>query len=262
MFVKLYGVLAIVIDVLICCVFGIVKTYRHMVFALVLLPVIFLLLFAVHILLCLILSAFLNKKKPIERPNKFIKYILEQTINLVLFVLNYKVVEKGKDIIPTDRRFLLVSNHISAFDPISTIISIKEYDVAFVSKPENFKIPIAGELMHMCGFLAIDRDNARNSMKTLHKCVDYIKNDIASVCIYPEGHRSETGRLQEFKDGVFYVAKKSGCPVVVMTVRYEKRKPWGKKIFLDYKAVIEPDTFLDKTTHTISEQVRNIMLNK
>lgn len=262
MFVKFYGVVAAIIDVLLCVFCDIVKTPWHIVFPIILLPLFFLALFAAHILLCFVLSLFINKKKAVERPDKFFKFLLDKTVEFALFVLRYEVVESGKEIVPEDRRFLLVSNHLSAFDPISTIPSVQKYGVVFVSKPENFKIPVAGGLMHKCGFLPIDRESPRNSMRTLHKCVDIIKNGAASVCIYPEGHRSETGELQEFKDGVFYVAKKANCPVVVMTVRYKKRPLWGKKVFLDYKAVIEPETFKEKNTHAIAEEVREIMLQK
>lgn len=262
MFVKIYGVLALIFDMLLCVAFELVTKPWQVVFPIVLFSVLFLSLVVAHLLFCFIVSLFANMKKEVATPSRFARYLLEETINLVLFVLRYKVIESGREILPKERRFLLVSNHLSGFDPIATIPSVKGLGVRFVSKPENFRIPVAGGLMHKCGFLPIDRESPRNSMRTLHKCVDMIKNDVASVCIYPEGHRSETGELQEFKDGVFYVAKKGDCPVVVMTVRYEKLALWGKKVFLDYKAVIEPETFKDKNTHTLSEEVREIMLNK
>ncbi|MBE6798767.1 MAG: 1-acyl-sn-glycerol-3-phosphate acyltransferase [Ruminococcaceae bacterium] len=262
LFVKIYGALAVLIDILLCYRLDLINKPWLILVPIVLLPVTFLLLFACHILVCYVISLFVSKKKEVSRPSKFLRFVLDNTVEVVLLILGYKIFETGKDIIPAKRRFLLVSNHLSAFDPISTILSVADFGVVFVSKPENFKIPAAGGFMHQCGFLSIDRNSPRNSMRTLHKCVDIVKNDIASVCIYPEGHRSETGELQEFKDGVFYVAKKADCPVVVMTVRYEKRKLWGKRVFLDYKAVIEPDTFKEKNTHTLSDEVRDIMLKK
>jgi 1-acyl-sn-glycerol-3-phosphate acyltransferase len=240
--------------------FSLVTKPWQVIIPVVLLPLCFLSLVVVHLLFCGVVSLFANRKKEVETPNRFVLALLEESIVLVLFILRYKVTESGKDLLPRNRRFLLVSNHLSGFDPITTIPSVKGLGVRFVSKPENFKIPIAGGLMHLCGFMPIDRDSPRNSMRTLHKCVDMIKNDRASVCIYPEGHRSETGELLEFKDGVFYVAKKAECPVVVMTVKYERRALWGKKVALSYKAIIEPETFKEKNTHALSEEVREIML--
>ncbi len=262
MFIKIYAVLSVIIDALLFIAVDAVKSPMHILILIVLLPVIFLALFATHMIVCIILSLFIDKSKPVERPNKFFQVLLNKTAELVLFVLRYKTVENGKEIVPTDKRFLLVSNHLSGFDPITTIPSLQKHGIIFVSKPENLKIILAGSLMHICGYLPIDRDNPRSSMRTLHKCVDIVKNDIASVGIYPEGHRSKTGELQDFKDGVFYVAKKAKCPVVVMTVKYSKRKLYGKTVYLDYKAVLLPESFADKTTHDISEEVRNIMLEK
>ena len=262
MFVKIYCALSLVVDVVLCVCLDVVTKPWQIIIPLLMLPFVFLAFVIVHLLFCAIVSAFANNKSDAAAPNSFAKFLLEESIVLVLFVLRFKILESGNEMIPADRRFLLVSNHLSGFDPITTIPGVKRYSVRFVSKPENFKIPVAGGLMRLCGFMSIDRDSPRNSMRTLHKCVDIIKNDQASICIYPEGHRSETGELLEFKDGVFYVAKKAECPVVVMTIKYEKRVLWGKKVLINYKAVIEPDTFKEMNTHTLSEKVRKIMLSK
>lgn len=265
MFVKIYWAVALIADVLISVFSGIITEAADLWIPIVLLPVIFFILFAVHIILCVILGLFVNQKKPLERPNRAFKWWLEKSVDMVLCVMRVKTVVKGEELIPKDRRFYLVSNHLSNLDPLVALVQLANYDVAFVSKPENFMIPAAGALMHMSGYLPIDRFSPRSSMKTLHKCVDYIKNDITSVGIYPEGRRSFSGVLLEFKDGVFYVAKKAECPVVVMTVRYEKSKfrlyPFGyTKATLNYIAVIEPEEFKGMTTHELSDKVRAIML--
>lgn len=266
MLVKIYWAVALAADVLISVFSGIVTDTADFWIPIVLLPLIFYCLCAANVLFCALTEPFVNKKKPRERPNRFFKRLLEETADMVMWVLRMKTVVEGEEIIPEDRRFYLVSNHISNFDPILTLINLSKYDVTFVSKPENFKLPVAGPLIHMCGYLPIDRSSPRSSMKTLHKCVDYIKNDIASVAIYPEGKRSLSGVLLEFKDGVFYVAKKAECPVVVMTVRYEKSKcriyPFGyTKAILKYVRVLEPEEFANMSTHELSDKVREIMLS-
>jgi 1-acyl-sn-glycerol-3-phosphate acyltransferase len=39
-----------------------------------------------------------------------------------------------------------------------------------------------------------------------------------SIVIYPEGTRSRTGEIQEFKAGIALVAKKSGCGIIPVYV--------------------------------------------
>lgn len=266
LFVKIFWSLALVADVLICCFTNIVNEPVDFWIPVILLPVLFCGLFLCLIVFLFIAGLFVNKKKSQETPNRFFKFMLERSCDLLLWFIGVKTVVIGEEIIPNDRRFYLVSNHISNIDPIATLVHLAKYNVAFVSKPENFKIPIAGSLIHKCGYLPIDRFSPRNSMKTLHKCVDLIKNDVTSVGIYPEGRRSFSGVLLEFKDGVFYVAKKAECPIVVMTVNYEKSKlrffPFARTTaILKYITVIEPEEFEKMTTHELSDKVRQMMLD-
>ena len=74
---------------------------------------------------------------------------------------------RGIDKIPKDGRFLFVSNHRSIFDPILTWYVLKDYDLAFILKAENFRIPIFGRIIRKCCFMAIDRENPRNASKPL-----------------------------------------------------------------------------------------------
>lgn len=182
-----------------------------------------------------------------------------------MWFLRVKVNYNGFDKIPSDRKFLLVSNHRSMIDAFVLVNMLKNFSVSFISKPENFKLPLVGIYMRMSAFLAIDRENPRNAMKTIHKATDFVKNDVASVVVYPEGTRSKTGELLEFKDGVFYICKKAKCPVVVVTMdnaeKVMKRFPFKSTVVnVDVLAVLEPASFEDKTTHQLSDEVRNMML--
>ncbi len=266
MFLKLYAVLAALIETLICLFTDIVDGWNDFWIPVVLFLGLWVGLLALHMIVLLIISFFIDKKKPCEKPVGFFKFLVDYTVEAVLNVARVKTVKSGFEKVPTDRRFLLVSNHRSNLDPFPVIVQLRHYGLAFVSKPENFKIPIAGAFTHKCCYLPIDRENARNAMRTIHKATDFVKNNIASVCIYPEGTRSKSGELLEFKDGVFYVAKKAKCPIVVMTTdgteKIAKRFPLrGTTVHLDVLACIEPEEFENKTTHEISEEVRLMMLN-
>lgn len=267
MFVKLYAVLAVLIETLIVLFGDIVESWNDFWIPIVLFFGLLIGLFVFHIIMLLVISLFINKNKPCEKPVRFFKFMVDYTVEAVLNVARVKTVTSGLEKIPTDRRFLLVSNHRSGFDPLPVIVKLRSFGLLFVSKPENFKIPIAGAFTHKCCYLPIDRENPRKAMRTIHKATDFVIEDIASVAIYPEGTRSKSGELIEFKDGVFYIAKKSKCPIVVMTVQNTeniiKNFPFKRtKIHMDILDVLEPDCFSDKTTHEISEQVRGIMLEK
>lgn len=219
----------------------------------------------VYVLFLLIITIFVPKKE-YEKVSPFYRALLEFTLSIALWLLRIKVTVKNKGLIDgVDGRFLLVSNHRSNYDPLVTYHVFKRKGIAFVSKPENFKIPILGGLIRKCCFLAIDRVNPRNAIKTLRKASDIIKNDEVSFGIYPEGTRSKDGNLLEFHDGVFKIAQNASVPVVVVTVKntenIAKRKFWGKiTTEIEIVDVIDSQTVSSKTTHELSAIARESML--
>ncbi len=237
------------------------------IFGIVLLSIVGLVLaYAVcHMLLILIMALVVNPKKEYERTNRFYEKFLNYSVWLFLKLINVKVVMTGVEKIPTDSRFLFVSNHVSNFDPVIVRGVLGKYDINFISKPQNFDRPILGRFMHRMKFLAIDRDNVRSSLKTLNKAVEYIKNDEGSMGVYPEGMRSFSGELLPFHDGVFKVALKANVPVVVacMTGQGEikNKAPFKKSIVkFDILGVLPIEEKM--TSHDLAEQARTLIQNK
>lgn len=266
LFIKLYGVLSVVLGAILVIALNLCKTATDFYIPIVLFVALFIAFLVLHILLTVVFSLFVSLKKQYDKPNKFYRFWIDKTVEYVFNLLAVKVRVNGAEKLPKDRRFLLVSNHISAFDPIVCVKALSDYNIVYIAKPEIFKIPIVNAFLNAACFMPIDRENARNAMKTIRRATDLVKNDYASVGVYPEGTRSKTGELLEFKDGVFYTAKKAPCPVVVMTVK-GTNKFWkcvySRKniIEINILKVIEPQEFESKATHEISELAKEIMLN-
>lgn len=265
LFAKIYLTLALIIDILmtVLCYNG-NFTYLTILTPLVIYVPIYIALFLAHILVTFFVSLFLNKSKAPTKPNKLLRFWVDYTVEWLLSFLRVKTEVVGQEKLPKSTRFLFVSNHLSGIDPMVCMVNLKKYNIAFVAKPEIFKIPMVAQFLNACCFMAIDRENARKAMKTIHQATDYIKNDCVSVGIYPEGTRSKTGELQEFKDGVFYIAKKAPCPIVISTVngteKFTKNVPFKQtKVTINIIDVLYPDSFSEMSTHDISEKVRNVM---
>ena len=79
------------------------------------------------------------------------------------------------------------------------------------------KIPLLGISMRNAGYIAIDRKNPKNAIKSMNKAAIRIRNG-ASVLVFPEGTRSPDGNLQSFKKGAFHLALKSGCDIIPVAV--------------------------------------------
>lgn len=168
-----------------------------------------------YVLFLIVNGLFVDKSREYEKDSAYYRALLNSGTWCAMFFARIKIKTEGLEKIP-DGRFLLVGNHRSKFDPIVTWYVLKHNQLAFISKPENFKIPFYGPIIRKCCCLSIDRDNARSSLKTLYKAAELIKNDEVSVGVYPEGTRSKTNELLPFHNGVFKIAKNANVPIVVV----------------------------------------------
>lgn len=225
--------------------------------ALLILPFLFLTLFTLPI----------NPNKEYERESPFYRGLLTGCSLILLKLIGAKFIVSGEEKIPKTGRFLFVSNHRSNFDPIiSWTLLRKRSNISFISKKENFNIPWFGRIIGRCCFMAIDRENPRNAMKTLHKAALMLKEDRASVGVYPEGTRSRELKLLPFHNGVFGIAKEAEVPIVVAVMRgTEKIKenfPFHSTvIYVDYVDVITPREAAEAKRSDIGERVRQSMLS-
>lgn len=265
MFLKLYLALALIFDAVLSVFCFDVNGICDIWIPVIIFAVCFIGFILFHIVATLIIYLFIINCDRAEKPVPFFKFWTENTVQLFFSLTNVKISISGINKLP-DVPFLLVSNHRSCFDPMALMKAFCKFNMIFISKPENFKIPVAGSYIKKCAYLPIDRENARNAMRTLKTATDYVLTG-GSVCIYPEGTRSKTCELLEFKDGVFYVAKKADCPVVVVTTENTEKIAHNlplkrTKVEINVLSVLTPDEISDMNTHEISEKVKSIMLKK
>ena len=210
-------------------------------------------------------TAFLpSVKKPIEKPRNYYG-IIQFVCDWAMTALRVKIKFNGMEKFP-DEPFILVSNHISNFDPVVVLAKIKGRKIAFISKPSNFKIPVAGPYTHNAGFLAIDRENAIRAMRTLKRAGELVVSEQMIMGIYPEGTRSKTGELLEFKEGAFLLAKRAKAPIVVITTKgtnkIAKRMVLrSTKVEIDVIEVIDKETVQNAKLSDLSAHVRASIAN-
>lgn len=210
-------------------------------------------------------SLTVNKQKEVTKPSKFYRWIFVESVRIALFYLNVHVHVEGKEKLPKPgTRFLVVANHLSNYDPMSVMYALRQHMLVFVSKPENFNIPLTGAIMHKTGFMAIDRDSVKNAIVTINKAADYIKNDLSSVFIFPEGTRNRTEQpLLEFKNGAFKIATKAECPVVIIAISgtefVKKRIPRRSDVYIRIVDVVPADKVAELKTAGLSEHAYKLI---
>lgn len=197
-------------------------------------------------LLYLITELTIKLEEPQDEPSAFWKWQFGEIAEMVRSVFRVKIEINGLELLPEDGRYLMVSNHRSLFDPVTMAAAFKNQEYVYISKPSNFKIPIAGKVMHKCGCLALNREDNREALVTIKRAAEIIGNDSASVVIYPEGTRSQKDELLPFHAGSFKIAQKANVPVVAVAMRNTDkvvhRGPIRKTtVYIDVVGVIDSD---------------------
>ena len=187
------------------------------------LPLTFLGTFLVGIVVVLLvvwaMAAAVKMDGPFEEDDKFYRFVAEQAIDAVVFLMRIRVTVSGLEKTPQNGRFLLVCNHRNDVDPAVLLKCFRKHDMVFISKWENDEKFIIGPFLRKIMCQPINRENDREALKTILKCIQLIKEDRHSVCVFPEGYIYDDLKLHRFRNGVFKIAQKANVPIVVCTLR-------------------------------------------
>ncbi len=179
----------------------------------------FLLLAALWFLSMLLMAKTVDMEKPQEKDDPFFRTFLKLTIEALVTVLRVHIHTEGMENIPKDGRFLLVCNHLHDTDPVVLMWALQNSQLAFISKREVSRMFIVGPFLHKILGQPINRENDREALKTILNCIRLIKEDKASVAVFPEGYVSKEHKLHPFRSGVFKIAQKAEVPIVVCTLQ-------------------------------------------
>ena len=226
----------------------------------------FLLLALIAFLYLLYLCHKVDPNVPQEEIDPHYKKVTDLILESVLPILRIRIKKEGLEKVPSEGRFLLVCNHCNDSDPVILMRVFGKYGMAFVSKRENSTMFVIGPMMHKLLCQLINRENDREALKTILKCIDILKQDKANVAIFPEGGiLTEDGRLHHFKPGVFKIAQKANVPVVVCVLKNTKDVVHnilhfkGSRVELKVLDVVPAETVQAKKTVEIAEYCHDLM---
>lgn len=189
------------------------KIIRIFIAALIVVPALILSVF-VAIIPAGIMKLFHGRKAA----NKWMRINGTFIAKLILFMLNVKVHVDGIENLPTDGTpVCFMANHQSLLD-VPIVVGSLGIWAGFITKKELDRVPIVNFWVRSINCIYIDRKSARSSIEAILKGVQNIKNGIP-MFIFPEGTRSKTGQLGEFKNGSLKLATRSKAVVVPIAIR-------------------------------------------
>ncbi|MCM8791260.1 MAG: 1-acyl-sn-glycerol-3-phosphate acyltransferase [Candidatus Omnitrophica bacterium] len=130
-----------------------------------------------------------------------------------LIALNpfWKVSVEGLENIDHSKTYVIVANHESLAD-IIIIYQTRMY-FKWVAKEELLKVPLIGGLLRMNDHVMLSRDDLGSIKEAYRKAIEFLRAG-TSMLFFPEGTRSSTDMMGEFKNGAFKLAIKESMPIL------------------------------------------------
>ena len=216
LFTIIYALIALGVDALIFILTGLYNYPWFYWVPVIAFPVLYLLAFGVSLIFLFIASLFIDRKKEVTKPDVVARFFVTQIVHQLNYLSGSIVKKSNFNLIPHNEPYLIIYNHLSNFDPMFIMDFLHKDRIICVTKPQNIEIPIAGPFIHKAGYIAIDRENAKEGTKAILKAVDFVNKGYGSIAIAPEGSRSKTGLLQEFHPGSFQIGYHAHIPIVLM----------------------------------------------
>ena len=177
--------------------------------------------------------------------------------DVMLAITGVEVETQGEHHLWAHRPALFLFNHQSTVDGY-VLLTLLRRGFTGIAKKEVAKMPLLGQILRALDFAFIDRGNTGSSKEAMQPAVDRLRHGM-SVVIAPEGKRSLTPRLGQFKKGAFHIAMQAGAPIVPVVIRntYEVM-PRGSLLFRPGTVQVCALPAIDVTTWKVEDLDRYV----
>ncbi|GAB4337547.1 MAG: lysophospholipid acyltransferase family protein [Calditrichia bacterium] len=213
-------------------------------------------------IICAILAMLVGIFNPYSHLNTLVMrgftYIVLKAAGVKREIIGLEYLEPGQP-------YIVIANHQSHMD-IPVLVNSLPLELRIISKKELFKIPFFGWGMKGAGILSVDRSNRRKAIETLKKAEQIVVEKKLSILAFPEGTRSNDGKLQPFKKGPFVLAINTGLPILPVSISGTRRiLPKGSLKFRSgrVRVVVHPPIptrdFKLEDRHQLVEQAEKVV---
>lgn len=126
----------------------------------------------------------------------------------------------GRSHIKKNKGYVLVANHRSLADIVCLYCLGTNF--SWIAKASLFKIPFFGWAMSLANYIPLTRGKHGSIKDTVETARTYLEKNV-SVLFFPEGTRSQSGKLAPFKNGAFKLAIQTQKPIVPIVISGTER---------------------------------------
>ena len=152
-----------------------------------------------------------------EEERALLAEVISSWVNKVIKLFDVHLTIEGQENIPEGRACAFYVNH-QGYGDIPTMFKVREgTQVSFVAKDGAEKLPYIGKWITASGGVFIKRGETREGLKAIKEGAEKLKQGY-SLIIFPEGTRSHSSEMADFKAGSFKLATRAGVPIVPVTI--------------------------------------------
>lgn len=184
-------------------------------------------------------------------------YLIARAVLQVLFRILFHVKAVGTEYLPKHDGYIVASNHRSNCDPVFVGIFVKPV-LTFMAKVELFQTPFVGMIIKCLDAFPVERGKGDT------KAVDFAVRSVREgkvLAMFPEGTRSEDGKLQRAKSGCAMIAGATGATVVPVAICFAEKLRFRTHVTVRFGPPISREELgIDiSSPHTLKRASRLIM---
>ncbi|MDA3958742.1 1-acyl-sn-glycerol-3-phosphate acyltransferase [Oceanispirochaeta sp.] len=175
-----------------------------------------------------------------------------------------RVEVKGWPDLDPRKGYVFVSNHVNLLDPVLLFGHIPQF-VRGVELESHFSWPLWGSIIKGMGNIPISQKDTKSALESLDKAGQIIREG-TSIIIFPEGHRTRDGELQNFQRGPFRLARNAGTDMIPVALKglYERKKVESffikpGKIKIIFSQAISAEKVQESSSKDLRNQARDLI---
>jgi 1-acyl-sn-glycerol-3-phosphate acyltransferase len=138
----------------------------------------------------------------------------------------------------------------------------------YLGKACVFRVPVFGWALKIAGEVPVERGDRESGARALEDLERWLARGV-SVCLFPEGTRSESDSIGPFKKGAFRLAIESGHPIVPVVISGARDLlPKGSFVFRREADVrvqvldpIDTSALHESDVQALADRVRALMID-
>ncbi len=133
-------------------------------------------------------------------------------LDVVTRLLPLQIETIGFNNIPLKNGFLFVGNHQGTLDAF-VFLHACSVATTSVSKKEGMHYPVLSDYYKALDFIFFDRKSLHDAVRMSHEVMERLESG-QNVLIFPEGTRTKSNQLREFRPGALKGAMRAKAPIV------------------------------------------------